>query len=106
VAAFPQRGGKWQVSLREGDRPRWNGEGNQLFYLDNSETINVAEVDGSTDAFKVGAVRPVFEIRGSRPGSIYDVFPDGSGFLVNERLTDLDMSRLVLVQNWPRALIR
>ena len=32
--------------------------------------------------------------------------PDGSGFLVNERLVDLDLSRMVLVQNWPGALMR
>jgi Tol biopolymer transport system component len=106
VAAFPQRGGKWQVSLREGDRPRWKQDGSVLYYLDNTDKINEAEVDGSGSAFKVGAVRPLFEVQGARPGSIYEVFPDGSGFLVNERMTELDMSRLVLVQNWTRALIR
>jgi dipeptidyl aminopeptidase/acylaminoacyl peptidase len=104
VAPFPERGTKWQVSTREGDRPRWRPDGQAIYYLDNSDTINVAEVDGSGVGFKVGAVAPLFEVRGSRPGPIYDVMPDGSGFLVNERLVDLDLSRMVLVQNWPGIL--
>ncbi len=96
--------GKWQVSIREGDRPRWSPDGGKIIYLDNADTLNEAEVDGSGTAFQVGMVRPLFEIQAYRPGTVYDVMPDGSGFLINERLIDMEMSRVVLVQNWPGAL--
>ena len=106
VAAFPQQGAKWQVSTQDGDRPCWSPDGAVIYYLDNTDFITAAEVDGSGDAFRIGAVRPLFEIRAFRPGPIYDVMPDGSSFLINERLTDMDMSRMILVQNWPGVLMR
>jgi len=106
VAPFPGPGGKWQVSLREGDRSRWSPDGKLIYYLDNADRLTEAEVDGSGQAFRVGNIRSLFEIRAFRPGTIYDVTPDGQGFLINERLSDTDLSRMVLVQNWPGTLMQ
>ncbi|HSH00176.1 MAG TPA: hypothetical protein VLB27_09020, partial [candidate division Zixibacteria bacterium] len=107
VIPFPTGNGKWQVSLNEGDRPRWSADGKRLYYLDNNETINVAEVDGSGVAFKVGDVHPLFSIRGARPGNVYDVNADGSLFYVNQLPADAQRSvPLTLVQNWDAALTR
>ena len=63
-------------------------------------------MDGGGNAFRVGGVRPLFEVRAFRPGTIYDLTPDGGNVLINERLTDLDTSRMVLVLNWPGSLMQ
>jgi len=104
VTAFPAGGSKWQVSNDEGDRPRWSPDGKLLYYLDNDDHLNVAEVDGSGSAFVVGQVRQLHELNASRPGTIYDLFPDGERLLINHRLGSTELTRLVLVQNWPEEL--
>jgi Tol biopolymer transport system component len=104
VTPFPGPGGKWQVSTNEGDRPRWSADGTKLYYLDNDDHLNVAEFTVDGDAFAVGAVQTMFELNPSRPGTIYDLFPDGERLLVNHRLGTDQLTRLVLVQNWPQTL--
>jgi Tol biopolymer transport system component len=101
VSPFPGPGGKWQVSNNEGDRPHWSADGTKLFYLDNDETINVAEVDGSGSGFRVGKVKKLFEINGYRPSDVYEVSNDGSRFLVNSKLQDArPTTTITLIQNW------
>jgi len=104
VTPFPGPGSKWQISTNEGDRPRWSSDGTLLYYLDNDDHLNVAEIDGSGAAFKVGEVRQLFELNPSRPGGIFDLFPDGERMIVNHRLGVSQLTRLVLVQNWPEEL--
>lgn len=111
VAPFPNYTGKWQVSTNEGDRPHWSRDGKKIYYLNNQDSIMVAEVDGSGTSFKVGKVRSMFKITGAwRPGRIYDVFPDEQRFLIN---IDPSMqstayiqssSSVILVQNWAEEL--
>jgi len=84
VSPFPELNGKWQVSINDGDRPRWSSDGTKIYYLDNDDFINVAEVSASGSAFKVGEVSKLFQIKGSRPGSIYDIHEPPLRFLVNQ----------------------
>lgn len=101
VAPFPGPGGKWQVSNDKGDRPHWSADGTKLFYLDNKETLNVAEVDGSGSGFRVGKVKKLFEINGYRPSDVYEASVDGSRFLVNSRLEGArPTTTITLIQNW------
>jgi Tol biopolymer transport system component len=104
VTPFPGPGGKWQISTDEGDRPRWSADGSHLYYLDNDDHLNVAEVDGAGAALVVGRVRQLFELSPQRPGAIYDLFPDDRRLLVNHRLGTNLLTRLVLVQNWHEEL--
>ncbi|MFH2052025.1 MAG: protein kinase [bacterium] len=104
AAPFPGPGGKWQVSSRQGDRPHWSPDGRSIIYLNNQDRLNEAEVEVNGSVFRVGTVKPMFEVKAFRPGTIFDLMPDGQAILVNERLTEMDMSRVVLVQNWPRTL--
>ncbi|MDH3890532.1 MAG: serine/threonine-protein kinase [candidate division Zixibacteria bacterium] len=104
VTPFPGPGSKWQVSTNEGDRPIWRGDGKELYYLNNKEEIMVAEVDGSTASFRVGKVNKLFEINGSRPGTVYDVTKDGQRFLVNQNVQAVSKSKVVLVRNWDHSL--
>ena len=102
VTPFPGPGSKWQISTNEGDRPKWSPDGSRIYYLDNSDQIVMAEVSGEGTAFQVGEVKVLYQVRGSRPGRIFDIFPDGQRFVVNQRLGEGNLSRLVLVQNWAR----
>ena len=104
VTPFPGPGSKWQVSTNEGDRPRWSPDGKHLYYLDNDDHLNIAEIDGSGPAFSVGRVRQLHELNPSRPGAIYDLFPDGERLVINHRLGMSQLTRLVLVQNWTEEL--
>ncbi len=97
-------GSKCQVSTSEGDRPRWSSDGSKIYYLDNDDHLNVAEVDGSGTAFRVGQVRQLHELNPSRPGAVFDLFPDGERMVVNHRLNVSELTRLVLVQSWPEEL--
>jgi Tol biopolymer transport system component len=106
VAPFPGPGGKWQVSLSEGDRARWRPDGKAIYYLDNTDRINVAEVEARGDAMRIGQVTPLFLITPSRPGSIYSLMDGGNRLLVNERNRNLERSSIVLVQNWSREIGR
>jgi len=100
VSPFPNPTGKWQVSINEGDRPRWSNDGQRLYYLDNAGNIMVAQVEGAGSSFSVGKVTQMFRIRGFKPGSVYDLFPDNKRFLVNSIVGSRLNSRLTLVQNW------
>jgi len=100
VVPFDGRGGKWQISTNEGDRPRWRADGKEIYYLDNSDNVMVAQVDGSGTSFQIGEVTKLFEISGSRPGKVYDVSGDGQTFLVNARSSDIILSTATLVLNW------
>ena len=105
VAPFPGPGGKWQISTREGDRPRWSPDGRRIFYLDNSDKLCVVEVEGSGQSLNAGRMQELFQISAFRPGNIYQLMGDGERVLVNERLSDMEASMIVVVQNWSQSLI-
>ncbi len=101
VSPFPGPGGKWQVSNNEGAMPHWSADGTKLFYLDNKDSINVAEVDGSRAGFKVGRIKKLFGITALHPSDIYEVSGDGTRFLVNSPLQGTKpTTTMTLIQNW------
>ncbi len=104
VTAFPGPGTKWQVSTNGGDRPRWPSDGDELFYLDNTDRIMVAEVNGTGSALKVGKVEPLFGVHPFGRGGIYDVSSDGQRFMVNIRTDAGRRSVVTLVTNFDQEL--
>jgi Tol biopolymer transport system component len=104
VAPFPGMGSKWQVSASEGDRPRWRRDGKELFYLNNSDEIMAASVDGSGSSFEIGKVVKLFKITPQRPGNLYQVYGDGQKFIVNTNIAPTDISTITLVTNWDMEL--
>ena len=104
VRPFPNVGdGQWQVSTGGGLCPRWNPEGGELFYLEDSSLMAV-EVE-SGDAFRSGAPTRVADGRyvGTRGGyGGFGVSPDGKRFLLYKEQVDAGepRSELILVLNW------
>ncbi|MBI3047872.1 MAG: PD40 domain-containing protein [Acidobacteria bacterium] len=108
ATAPPTPGDKWQVSTAGGSWPRWRRDGEEIFYLAADNKLMAAEVDGRGSAFAVGAVRPLFDMRGIAANfrAMYNVSPDGQRFLVVSPLEEPTPSPtvLTLLVNWPVAL--
>jgi hypothetical protein len=78
VTQFPQGNTEYRVSTAGGSWSRWRRDGKELFYVDPTNRLMAAEVDGQGSSFKIGAVHPLFPINvpsGFR--YVYDVSPDG-----------------------------
>ncbi len=104
VTPFPGPGRKWQVSSSGGVLPRWCGTGKEIFFDGPDEHIMAAEVSARGDTFQVGRTQPLFDIRPQRPGSFFDVTPDGQRFLVNTSTQPQNSAPMTLVVNWPAEL--
>jgi serine/threonine protein kinase/Tol biopolymer transport system component len=104
--AAPAAGGKWQVSNQGGGRPRWRGDGKELFYLVESNQSNRMMAVGirmTATSVETDLPRELF------PPSVevgnYDVTPDGQRFLVEELLTTAAGPwPLTVVTNWQAGL--
>jgi Tol biopolymer transport system component len=94
--------GKWLVSSRGGFKPRWGPGGRELFFMGLDNELSVARVDLGKDP-EFGLPEPLFPLPGAKPGTAYDVGPDGR-ILVRAQPSGGDSGSLTLVQNWPRLL--
>jgi serine/threonine protein kinase len=106
VAAFPQPGGRWQVSQDGGSEPRWSGDGRELFYMDRNNYLLAVEVESSTAGFQAGASRQLFRFHGAGGFWRYDVTPDGQRFLVTAPLEEDLASPVTLITDWTRKMVR
>jgi Tol biopolymer transport system component len=103
VQSFPASGGKWQVSNGGGGSPRWRRDGRELFYLSaDGKQLMAVEVDGTSDTFKAGVPKPLFEPRvGAISGdSPYDAAADGRRFLINAIVEEKVPAPVTVVLNW------
>lgn len=95
-------GGKWQISNRSGDNPRWNGDGTELFYLTSDFEVMAVKVNTVGTLKAENPVR-LFEVALIYPDLVnypYDVSRDGQTFVVNGRLSDVEPGEIIVVQNW------
>jgi eukaryotic-like serine/threonine-protein kinase len=85
VRAFPDKGGKWQISNRDGMYPMWSRNGHELFFETLDNRIMVAAYMVKDGSFVAGKPRLWSEkkIRGSvsRLRNV-DLAPDGKRFAV------------------------
>ena len=104
IRPFPGPGGKWQVSTKGGTRPRWRGDGKELFFVALDLKGMSAEIKTNDATVTVGLERPLFQF-GSFIGfgitrSLYDVSSDGHKFLVETTQGDVFSVPVTLVVNW------
>lgn len=93
VRPFPDVGsGRWQISTRGGNRPRWTRAGDEILFADENNNMAVARVDGSGTAFSAGSPRILFAIPNDFDtgdlGIPFDVTPDGDGRVRRSRALD------------------
>jgi eukaryotic-like serine/threonine-protein kinase len=81
VRAFPDKGGKWQISNSGGVFPLWSRNGRELFFRAPDNRIMVATYTAKGDAFAADKPRVWSEKRLADFGPVgvltYDVAPDG-----------------------------
>lgn len=94
--------GKWQVSSGGGSQPEWARDGHELFFLGPDYKLRVANVDLGKDS-EFGLPEPLFLLPGAKPGTAYDIGPEGR-ILVRAQLSEGDSESFTLVLNWPRLL--
>jgi Tol biopolymer transport system component len=120
--AFPPAaaaaGGQWQVSNQGGTRPRWRGDGKELFYLalalnpgdsvshlGQSTRMMAAGIRITATGVETDTPRELFTIFvDAGMASPYDVTPDGQRFLVEEILFTDRPAPLTVVTNWQAGL--
>jgi eukaryotic-like serine/threonine-protein kinase len=101
VRPFPSSDGKWMISASGGTRPRWRGDGRELFFVSPDGMMMAAPVT-TRPQFEVGTSRPIFEIRRA---SDYAVAPDGR-FLVQVPHETPESRELHVILNWMTELNR
>jgi Tol biopolymer transport system component len=104
VAPFPGPGGKWQISTAGGSRPTWRRDGKEIVYLSADDKLMATEVNAKGLNFEVGAVKPLFQTKPQRPGTIYDAGRDGQRFLVNTSSAQKSSTPVTLVVHWTADL--
>jgi dipeptidyl aminopeptidase/acylaminoacyl peptidase len=111
VQAFPDAGGKWQISTSGGLQPRWRRDGQELFFVapDNRLMAAPIRVAPGTKALEAGAPVALFPTRlatgvnivpaGFQARAQYAVAADGR-FLMNVSADEGVTSPITIVQNW------
>ena len=81
VRAFPDKGGKWQISNNGGAYPVWSRNGRELFFRTDDNRIMVADYTVKGDSFVAGKPRLWSEKKLADFGGVgiqnYDLAPDG-----------------------------
>ena len=54
VRHFPDRGGKWQVSINGATSPQWSRDGKRLFFVSLDRELMSIPVDSSGETFRYG----------------------------------------------------
>ncbi len=107
IRSFPDGGGKQQVSINGGSRPRWSREGGEVFYVEGSTLIAVPVSTHPT--LTIGQPQRLFsseQLGTARWILTYDVTPDGQRFVLPEAVQSEDASAEAESGDEPRPSIR
>ncbi len=96
---FPSGTVEWQVSLNGGMYPRWNGKGDELFYVEG-DTLMAAKV-GAGSRPKIGIPKKLFEWKqlGLSIINRYDVSSDGQRFVGVTNIGE-GAASILIVEHW------
>ena len=83
VTSASGQGGKWQISVNDGDSPAWRGDGKELYFLDAKDNLISVEVSEKDNDFSVGQLRTLFRQNASANGVAFDATRDGKRFLIH-----------------------
>jgi eukaryotic-like serine/threonine-protein kinase len=94
-----------RISANGGKLPRWRGDGKELFYVANDNSLMSVALPGPTLA-SMGPPKALFATNLVPPpggNQIYDVTGDGQRFLMTGRGNNVSSS-IEMVLNWPSLL--
>jgi serine/threonine-protein kinase len=77
VRAFPDKGGKWQISNSGGTYPMWSRTGHELFFETLDNRIMVATYTAKSDSFVADKPRVWSETKLGGNGRNVSIAPDG-----------------------------
>jgi hypothetical protein len=98
--------GKWQVSTAGGTKPRWRGDGKELFYMAPDGKLMAVEVKATAATFDRATPQALFESRSDVPagsGNVWGYVPsaDGKRFLISTAPgAAAELPPLTVVVNW------
>jgi serine/threonine-protein kinase len=101
VMAFPNAGGRWQISTEGGTEPLWARNGRELFYR-SGEKMMAVDI-GTQPTFAARKPRLLFESAAYERVSTtpnYDVSLDGQRFLMVEASEQQSAPQINVVLNW------
>ncbi len=102
VRSTETQGGFWQISRDIGFSPRWSPDGRKLYYLSLGSLLSVSVLPGTTFRH----TQPAIEIevvdwaRLDVSDFMFDVLPNGSGFMTISANDRSMKKRVVVVMNW------
>ena len=104
LASFPEPGERIRVSVTGGSRPRWRGDGQEIYFLSADNEMIATPVRLATGG-EIGQARPLFRIdpAGWRD---YDVTRDGERFLAVVNVPVQDAEAIAVTANWLSLLSR
>ena len=100
VTPFPGPGARIALSSAGGGDVRWRGDGQELFYVADDQTLISVQARESPQEFRVLSSRPLFRLPLPGNAGFYDVTRDGKRFLVNTRTHKEQSAPLTVVTNW------
>jgi serine/threonine-protein kinase len=109
VRAFPDVGGKWQISDDGGVIPIWSSNGRELFYRTEDQRIMAVSYTTKGDAFVPDKPRQWTDIRLAEIAQRnLDISPDGKGFLglLSSSPTNVGRNHINILQNFADELER
>jgi hypothetical protein len=95
VQAFPQPGGRTQISTGGGCCPQWQRDGKALFYRDAGKRVMSVPVALTASSVEPGIPVALFALS---LGAAYHVSPDGQRFLIDE--ITKEASPITILLNW------
>jgi eukaryotic-like serine/threonine-protein kinase len=104
VQSFPEPGRKFMVSNRGGTLPRWQRNGQELYYVAADDKLMAVRVQTGAN-FAPGAPEALFDLGScglSNIRYVYDVSDDGQKFLVIRPLEDSSSRPLTVAHNWTK----
>jgi serine/threonine protein kinase/Tol biopolymer transport system component len=107
VQPFPPTGAKWMISNQGASRPRWRGDGKELFYMGRaSNWIMAASIRAAGSSIEADPPRQLFTLL--TPGTVvfpFDVTADGQRFLALQMPGGgPDPNSLTILLNWQAGL--
>ncbi|HEU4869630.1 MAG TPA: protein kinase [Pyrinomonadaceae bacterium] len=103
VQAFPDSGGKWQVSTNGAYYVEWRRDGKELFYVASDKKMIAVDVKGEGANFEASAPKPLFDLRipaFNAASAQFAVTRDGQKFLIISMFGEITSAPIAVVTNW------